>query len=192
MIHPKKIKVYLACSSEGVKNNLDYYAKIHETVVACGGQVESKWISRVIKNKGSLSRKNPRLKEEAIEVLNTCDCLIADVSFPSISVGYQIYHAVSKNIPTLVLLSREIGSGKVPQVVEAIRSPKLIIRKYTTLELRGLLANFFKLIKGSKWIKFNCVITPEIYSFLDKGSKKFGISKSEFLRRQLERSIKLR
>ena len=134
--------------------------------------------------RGNNKQKSPSLKEEGIRQLIRGDCLIADVSLPSASVGYQVGYASSRNIPVLCLYSSEFGQKKPPQIIGVSDLSKLKIKEYSKKSVKKTVADFLNSIP-KELIKFNFIITPEIQSYIDWGAKRNNISKSEFLREKV-------
>lgn len=183
------MNVYIACSSKNFDNYYTHYKKIEEEIINQGHNIPSNWIKRLIlnleNNKNYTPTFTPNLKDEGIKAIDEADCLIAEVSIPSSSVGYQIGHAFSKKIPTLCIYSSEFGEMKAPQVIDINETSTIKIEKYNTKELSKILSNFFLNLPSSKLIKFNFIITPEIEKYINWGAIKENISKSEFLRRKV-------
>jgi len=186
------MKVYLSCSAGEIREHIDDYNEIRKVVFASGHAIEADWIERVFNRKGvkKLSDfEEENLKDEGIEAVGRSDLVIADVSVPSSSVGYQIGVALSKKIPVLCLYSEESGVKRPPQVIEAIRSPLLVIDSYKTGDIKSKIKAFLKNIPSKSLIKFNFIISEEIADYLYWGSSTKGISKSDFLRDVVEKVI---
>ena len=185
------MNVYISCSSTDLEKHIDSYARIREEVLRLGHKIPADWLGRIL-NKQKISRKIrplPSIKEEGIKAIERSDCLIADISIASSSVGYQIAYALSKKIPTLCLYLEKFENGKLPQIIMATNSLLLKTASYSNKSLRSLIKNFFKDFPSETLIKFNFIITPEIDEYLNWGSKEFRVSKSEFLREKVVQMI---
>lgn len=185
------MKVYIACSSKDLEKYIQNYKLIRDFVLKSNHKISGDWLSRVLK--GSVHKDDHRnsweLKDEGIKQLLHSDCLIADVSVPSTSVGYQIGYALSREIPVLCLYSLEFGQKESPQIIGVSDISKLKIEAYTKDTLEGLMYSFLKSIPVGL-VKFNFIITSEIEKYIDWGAKKYDISKSEFLREKVIKVIK--
>lgn len=186
------MRVYFACSSQNVRKYLPAYNRIRNVLASLGQDIVSDWIDRAF-NRTNHSRLSHREKtdihNEGIGAIGHSDFLVADVSFPSSSVGYQVGLALSKKIPVLCLYSGEFGDKEAPQVIRAINSPLLVISEYNTRNLKSIIRDFIKNLPTSKLVKFNFIATPQIAAYLDVGSKRKKISKSDFLREIVEKAM---
>ena len=180
------MKVYIACSSKDLAEHIHDYKLIREVVLKSNHKISGDWLGRLLRrvNQKYDEDTSSTLKEEGIKQLLHSDCLIADVSLPSTSVGYQIAYALSKDIPVLCIYSLDFGQKHTPQIIGVSDISKLTIQAYKKTTLKKTVKNFLgSLPKGLK--KFNFIITPEIESFINWGSNKNMISKSEFLREKV-------
>ncbi|VVB93453.1 2'-deoxynucleoside 5'-phosphate N-hydrolase 1 [uncultured archaeon] len=90
------MKVFFAGSIRGGRNMLFEYQQIIALLKKSGHVVVSEHVAS-----SKLEEAEARLTEEDIfksdiRFIDECDCLVADVTVPSIGVGYEICHAVSK------------------------------------------------------------------------------------------------
>ncbi len=186
------MNVYISCSSTDLNKHLDDYEIIRETILNLGHDIPVDWLKRFVhqtNNDSDRSKLKPNIVNEGIGGVEESSFLIADVSIPSASVGYQIAFALSKKIPVLCLYSEYFGTKKAPQIIGASESSLLSVSSYNKKSLKRILKSFFKNFHSEKLIKFNFIITPEINNYIDWGAKKFNISKSEFLRRKVQNSL---
>jgi len=181
------MKIYLACSSKSIKKYLNNYEIIRKEILSLGHKIPNDWLGRLIDRfkKKEDSSAVPDLKEESLKAIDNCDCLIADVSIPSASVGFQIGYALSNKIPTLCLYSSDFGAKKPPQVIDVSDASNLKIEEYNLKNIKSIIRNFLLKVPSVKLIKFNFIITPEIEMYLTWGARTYGVSKSEFLRRKV-------
>jgi len=187
------MNVYISCSSADLEKYIHYYSKIRNSVLQLGHNISGDWLDRVVKRLGKINsglKVIPNIKEEGIKAIEQSACLVADVSMPSSSVGYQIAHALTKKIPTLCLYSEQFGRKSPPQIIDATTSSLLRIESYNDATLKDVIKHFFEDFPSEKLIKFNFIITPEIDEYLEWGSEESGISKSEFLREKVADLIK--
>lgn len=111
--------------------------------------------------------------------------MIAETSFPSISVGYEISLALSRGKPVLILYS----SGNAPTLLAHHRDEKLICEKYTDDTLEDIIKDFLNYVQGANDMRFTFFITSEIASYLEKISRDKKIPKSVYLRRLIEKEM---
>jgi len=117
------------------------------------------------------------------------DCVVAEISIPSISLGIQIEYALSNKIPVLCLF-REGYNGDLPLMVRDYKDPLLFKQSYTQKSLSEILKKFLKEAPKTR-IKFNMFITYELERYLSYLSKKNRIPKSEVVRRLLQDKLKV-
>jgi nucleoside 2-deoxyribosyltransferase len=94
-------KVFMSGSMRGGRRLLDTYKFILEVLLSSRVEVLSQHIAR-----DTIFEEERGMSEEEIFMrdmggVERCDCLIAEVSVPSIGVGYEICHAVGLRIPVL-------------------------------------------------------------------------------------------
>jgi len=186
------MKVYFACSSTDIQQHLGTYNLIRKSLRTQGLVINADWIDRSFNNeKSELTPQENKvdIHDEAINAINNIDILVADVSLPSSSVGYQIGLALSKRIPVLCLYSEEFGGKEAPQVIQAINSPFLAISGYNSKNIQNVIRKFINNLPENKLIKFNFIITPKIAEYLDAGSRQQKVSKSDFLREIVEKAM---
>ena len=112
--------------------------------------------------------------------------MVAEVSFPSISVGYEISLALHRRKPVLVLYS----SGDPPSLLAAHRDEKLVCEHYTATSLADIVIDFVSYVEGATDTWFTFFITPVQNSHLDRRSREAKLPKSVYLRRLIEEDIK--
>lgn len=144
------------------------------------------------KNKNTEILKNinwSKFLNEHTEAIKNCDALIAEVSEPTTSVGYQIFYAASHKKPILALCSNKIKDTTQIKSIINLDNPLLTFRKYTKNNLFHIVNNFIN-EKERRLLKFNFLVNEEIEDYLnwlEKNSK--SNSKSELLREKIINKI---
>ena len=108
------MKIYFSGSIAGGRKYLDIYKKIVAYLKEIGHHVLTDHI--VIDNifEFESKLKPEEIFQRDIDWLNECNVLIAEVSNPSLGVGYEVCYALERKIPTLciyqagILISRMI------------------------------------------------------------------------------------
>jgi len=97
------MKVYFSGSIAGGRKYLDIYKKIVAYLKKIGHQVLTDHI--VIDNIFEFENKlkPEEIFQRDINWLNECDVVIAEISNPSLGVGYEICYALERKIPTLCI-----------------------------------------------------------------------------------------
>ncbi len=90
------MKVFFAGSIRGGRSMLPVYMQIIALLKKSGHEVVSEHVAS-----SKLEEAEARLTEEEIfksdiGFIDECECLVADVTIPSIGVGYEICYAVSR------------------------------------------------------------------------------------------------
>ncbi len=178
------MSVYFTASVAGKKQYLDNYLKIINILKAKKFKVISNHIiestSAAIHSKKRKERI--RFHKQLDKWLKHCDFVVAETSFPSVSVGYEISLAHHYNKPVLILYT----NGKPPSLLVDCQNEKLIVEKYTTQTLNEIISDFIRYAKNSTDTRFTFYITPAISRYLDKVAQEKKLPKSVFLRKLIE------
>jgi hypothetical protein len=111
---------------------------------------------------------------------------VAEVSYPSTGVGFQLTHALEGGKPVLALHVEE----KTPVALLGKPSDKLILGAYSLGEIEKILPELIKEAKEQMDVRFNFFISPRIGAYLDWISKHRKIPRAVFLRRLIEENMK--
>lgn len=181
------MKIYFTGSIVGKKDYLENYLKIIDVLRNKGFEVISDHIINTSESQIRIETKEDRLKFNAQleKWIGSADFMIAETSFPSISVGYEISFALSLNKPVLILYS----AGDPPSLLAQHQDEKLVCEKYNFKILPNIINNFINYIQGTQETRFTFFITPEIALHLEKVSKKEKLPKSVYLRKLIEKDM---
>lgn len=182
------MNVYFTASIVGKKNYLDKYLAIINLLKKKGHQVTADHIIDATEAKIQLATKEQRLKfHELLESwINACDFMIAETSFPSISVGYEISLALRRKKPVLILYS----DGDAPALFQYHRDENVVCEKYNDKNLADILDQFSEFVEGAHDMRFTFFISPEIAGHLDKIAKDKNLPKSVYLRNLIAEDMK--
>lgn len=183
--------IYFTASIVGKKHYQSNYLEIVDHLQKKGHRVISDHILKSSVQQIHMENKEDRLKfhDRLEKWINTCDCMVAETSFPSISVGYEISLALSRGKPALILYQRD---SSPPSLLVHHRDEKLICEKYSSDTLTDIIDDFLSYAHDTEDSRFIFYITSEIASFLDKASRKEKVPKSVYLRRLIEGKMKNR
>ncbi|KKS97504.1 MAG: hypothetical protein UV73_C0008G0024 [Candidatus Gottesmanbacteria bacterium GW2011_GWA2_43_14] len=184
------MKVYFTASIVGKKHHLGNYLKIISLLKDKNCDVVADHIIKSTESEVKLEKKEDRLKfhKQLEKWISTSDFIVAETTFPSISVGYEISLAQHFLKPILILFS----SGNPPSLLAHHKDEKLICEKYSRETLAGTIDDFINYVKGTNDTRFTFFITSEIASFLEKTSRREKQPKSVYLRKLIEQDIKNR
>ncbi len=190
------MKVYFACSSTDLDKYISHYLAIVNYIISLGFKISCNWLSKVseeMKNPEYDPKKHVLTKKETqnegIRSIKESNVLIADVSIPSTSVGYQIFMAIEQGLPVLCLYSLDFGLKTPPQVVRSIDSPQLKISSYSGQGYRTAIELFLNQRQRHELVKFNFVATKGIVDYLDWLSKRQKLTRSAALRSEIEKKL---
>ncbi len=107
------MQIYFAGSIMGGRENLHVYGHIVEFLKAQGHGVPSEHVAdpRVLENEAGVTPRE--VYERDIAWIRASDAMIAEVSTPSLGVGYEIATAVHLKKPTLCLHRVGLGISKM-------------------------------------------------------------------------------
>jgi 2'-deoxynucleoside 5'-phosphate N-hydrolase len=177
---------YFTASISGKKNHLSNYKKIVELIKK----------QHTIIADHILNTTEEQIQHETIEERHTfhkqldqwiqsADAVVAEITFPSISVGFEISRALEKGKPVLAIYSE----GLPPSLLPELYSDHLIIEKYTPETVSEILQNFVQYVDSKHDTRFTFFL-PQLLSIkLSQVTQKKGIPKSVFIRQLLEKEL---
>jgi nucleoside 2-deoxyribosyltransferase len=102
------VKVYFACSIKGGGDS-SHYITILEAIKNAGGDVLSEIFVHDAINLGGSPLPPAEIYARDISMINDADVVIAEVSNPSLGVGYELAYAEKLGRPILCLFNKESG-----------------------------------------------------------------------------------
>ena len=109
--------------------------------------------------------------------------VIAETSFPSVSVGYEVALALRLAKPVLVLYSE----GDPPSLLKYHTYDRLHTEKYTISSVGTVIDDFVRYIEGKHDTRFTFFLPEELNAYLENSSKRKKMTKSMYLRQLLEK-----
>ena len=121
------MKIYFSASISGGRKYLNIYKKIVDYLKSHGHHVFTEHI--VLDNVLELEKKltPTSIYERDMKLLNECDVVIAEVSNPSLGVGYEVCQALRLKKPTLCLFQIDIF---VSRIIIGNTSPYITLGEY--------------------------------------------------------------
>lgn len=133
------MKVFFSGSIRGGRELLSVYQHLCTLIVSLGHEVLSEHVADEGLEKMESLMTEQEIFARDMFLLEHSVCLVAEVTLPSIGVGYEICSAVQKNMPVLCLYKE--GSN-VSAMVQG--NPGVIVQRYSaTEELKTILTSFF-------------------------------------------------
>jgi len=181
------MKAYFVGSIKGRENYLNNYKRIIDHLVKNKIIVIEDTLRPSSDEVYSLSDKDKiAYYKQVLKWINDADVTIAEVSHPSIGVGYEISQAVEKEKPVIILYS----NNEAPHFLEGIQSDKVILVQYTSDDLEDSLTAALEMASSKIDTRFNFFISPKIGNYLDWVSKKKKLPRAVYLRKLIEEDMK--
>lgn len=179
---------YFTASIVGKKYHLDKYKKIIQFLESKNIEVISEHILSATEAGIRMQSKEKRLQfhSELESWINSCNFMIAETSFPSISVGYEISLALDRGKPVLILYSE----GDPPSLLAFHESEKIVCEKYSLDTLESILSDFLLYVRGGSDTRFTFFISSAQAAHLDKASRNGRLPKSAYLRHLIDEDMK--
>jgi nucleoside 2-deoxyribosyltransferase len=125
------MRVYFSGAISGGRENLPVYQRIVARLQTAGIEVPSAHVA----DPAVLSRESavpPRqVYERDIRWIVESDAMIAEVSTPSLGVGYEVGYALNMNKPVLCLYRRGLFISKM---ITGNPAPRLVVATYSNLD----------------------------------------------------------
>ncbi len=181
------MRAYFTASIVGRKYHLEHYKRISEILRSQGVDVMDEHILNVSEKDIQMQTKDQRLKFHSMleDWINSSDFLVAETSFPSISVGYEISMALDRGKPVLILYSE----GDPPSLFAYHESEKIVSELYTNESLPAIIGDFLHFVRGEADTRFTFFISSKQAAYLAKMGKKHRVPKSVYLRSLIDRDM---
>jgi nucleoside 2-deoxyribosyltransferase len=137
------LKIYLSGAIRGGRDLQKVYEIIVETLSDKGHEVLTFHVASkgVLEEESQTDDKEIFLKD--INWLNEADCLVAEVSIPSLGVGYEIAHALNKKTPVLALYDKKFAP--ISAMITGNNSSFLSVNAYSSIpQLLNLINTFLE------------------------------------------------
>ncbi len=138
------MKIYFAGSISGGRGDVETYNQII-TYLKNFGEVLTEFIGDTsLSSSGEGELNDKFIHDRDIEWLLSADVLVAEVTTPSLGVGYEIGRAL-ENGKKILCLYRNINGKRISAMVKG--APNIVSRQYGDLyEAKEILDGFFKVI----------------------------------------------
>lgn len=179
--------IYFTASLTGKAYYLKNYRLIIETIKKLGYELISERVLE--RNPEDVLKENP---EEAshyhramVMKIKKAEVIIAELSYPSTGVGYEIAIALNEGKPVIGLYVR----GKEPYILESSHLEKLQIVEYELDDLQRILEDAIADAKQQMDVRFNFFISPKIGAYLDWISRNKKTPRAVYLRKLIEEDM---
>ncbi len=179
--------VYFTGSISDHDKSKKNYLAIVDALVLQGHTVIAEHILNTTEKDVNMKTREERLEfhHKVEEWIQSCDCMIAETSVPSVSVGYEIAIAVRIGVPILILHK----DADAPSLLAQHKSEHIVVERYTQRELPKIMGDFLNYVHEHKDVKFTFFLSHKYFKHIDDMSSTLKIPKSVFLRRLIEEYI---
>lgn len=182
------MKIFFTASLSGKDKYITNYEKIVTILKKNGYDLVSNHVlesEKELVSKESLEERQ-KYQKKFHQWINKADIVVAEISYPSTGVGYQLTHSLEKGKPVLALYTED----KVPVALLGEPSDKLIMAPYSIDKLESVLIDLLNDAQKQMDVRFNFFISPKIGAYLDWISKYKKFPRAVFLRRLIEEHMK--
>lgn len=135
------MKIYFAASIRGGRSDQEIYLRIIETLQKYGEVLTEHIGNRSLLEQGEVNLSDEAIYARDINLLNECDVIIAEVSNPSLGVGYEIGRM--ENQKPILCLFRMQEDRRLSAMLAG--NSTLRTEKYETFDdVEKILADFLK------------------------------------------------
>lgn len=131
-------KVYFACAVRA-GGDTSLYLEIIDAIKSAGGEVQSEVFVHDAINYGGSPLPVEEIYSRDIQMIHSADVVIADVTNPSLGVGYELAYAEKLHKPTLCLYNAD-SSRTLSAMVAG--NPYNTVVKIRSSTLKGVVATF--------------------------------------------------
>lgn len=184
------MKIFFNASIAGKKEHLKDYKMIIRAIQELGHEILYKHVTEeeCVTNDVKLRGKYRRYTTEIKKLLSKSDVMVAESSYPSISVGYLLSVSLALHKPTLILYQHNPH-----RILVGDSSRFLSLRKYKRNSYSKLVTTLHHFIKHAKKktlrSRFNLMLDETMNSLLERKSKKSHMSKADLIRRLIEKNV---
>lgn len=181
------MRVYFTASIAGKKDYLSAYERIVGYIKGLGHEVIADHILSHTESQIRLETREERVafQHQLEKWITSCDCMVVETSFPSISVGYEISLALHRAKYVLILYRL----GDPPAIIGHGDDEKVVSERYDEESLKETIAGFLDYVRGKADTRFTFYITANQMAHLEKQAKEKRIPKAAYLRELVDRDI---
>lgn len=120
--------------------------------------------------------------------IQKADVIIAECSYPCVSLGYEIANAIQQGKEVIILKAKAIDVAT--KLFEFLSMKKNIyIYEYQAYNLHDILTEAISFNPNQKYKKYNILFTPEMIAKLNDIAKKKNLPKSVYIRQLVEKGL---
>lgn len=182
--------VHFIASKTNITKNIDYLRRIVSVIHAQEHMLARDWIEPAFIRQTKEGRRSidwTSVFQESVEAVAKADVIIAEATYSSFSVGFQIATALQHKKTTLLLRHEDANKD---DFVTGVGHACLEHKEYNDKNLEPIVEKFLEDNNiQTKDMRFNFFIDRPIYNYLRWASQKTGQTKAEILRQLVQREI---
>lgn len=184
------MKVFFTSSITGLKKFRKNCEIVSDILRGWGHQVQDHFL-RISKNRDRKETENDskHIFDYITKRIKEADVFIAEMSFRSAPVSYQLTYALEQNKPSLYLYDCKRGNP-VHAVYKGNPSKYLIIQSYDKGNIEEILKEFLKRSEKLLMRRFNFILPAQMDDYLRIRAAVENTSKGELLRDLIEEQMK--
>jgi hypothetical protein len=184
--------VHLVASLQEPESDAEYLRQISQAIYDHGDVQANNWLDAAIarKKQHTVVPDWTPLIETTLEDIRQSDVVVVELTHYAFSQGFLVAAALKYKKPILAV-SREATLG---HTADGITDPLFTYQRYSTKdELKKLVDTFLtQNTIYTKDLRFNMFLTSRIFQYLEETSRHTGISRSETIRRTVQRKAEER
>ncbi|XP_034407235.1 2'-deoxynucleoside 5'-phosphate N-hydrolase 1 [Cyclopterus lumpus] len=145
------MKVYFCGSIRGGREDAHVYRRIVQKLQSYGSVLTEHVSCSEISEKGEDAVGGDRaIHDRDVRWLRECDVVVAEVTQPSLGVGYELGRAVTMETKVLCLFRPASGRSLSAMIRGAEDSDRFVVKDYKEDEVENVLEEFFNRLKNQK------------------------------------------
>lgn len=174
----EELRVFFTCASDFLKSHEKTVLQILSQLDKQNCIILHDWV----RDRGKQRPLNSSyIYNTVTSAIKHSDLVVAEISFPSTSVGEQITYASSLGIQVMCLYDKQIMKTPSRYLV-GTKSKFIDVIEYNRENLESVIKNTIYSAVKNNFVKFNFISTVRLNTLLDQESKKLRLSKSHLLR----------
>lgn len=183
------MKISFAASIRGKKRYNQNYQTIIDYLINEGHMVSHTLSLSEEKLFKLTTSQRTKYFQNFYKCINKSDLLIAECSFPSINVAYEISYAIQQG-KSVIVLHLKNNDGAVLELRDPIFSSENIsIYEYTEKTLINVLKSTLKYLQPQLDKRFTIIMSSSLMARLDKFSKEKRVPKAVYIRQLIEKDL---
>ena len=181
------MNIFFTASLRGKERYIDEYKKIKKIL-----NTKNKTISSHIfdYNLDQVHEWDPEYRfnfyKNLFDQIKLADLIVAEITTPSINVGYEVCIALELKKPAIILYTGQTEPELLHNIDSTLADNRLIIIQYGKKDLEIQLKKALIEIKHLITKRFTILLPPDIVNYLDKIAKERGIPRGMYIRQLIE------